>query len=563
MGRQKNTTAEPTSDSNRRVELLEKKIKLMEIELAIYREIGGFAVKKIGISQLLNRLMDFVLKAMETDAGTLYLVDEVSGELRFEVVKGPAARRLKGMKMRMDYGIAGEVARTGRPYVTQNLETDSLWLGLKTDKYHQTSLMAVPLKIKNKVIGVIEVINKTCGEPFTKRDLNLLTSLTNHFSIIMERANLFTELDSRIKQFSTLYDVGNLLISTLDQKTVRQRAMEAITKLMKAEAGSLLLVDHKTRELYFEVALGEKGEKVKEVRLRMGEGIAGWVARYGKPLLIDDVTKDRRFQKKVDEKSEFRTRNMICVPVKIKGNVIGVLQAINRIDGNFTKEDLQLFQLFSNQVAIALDNARLYEELREAFYATSEALADAIEKRDPYTGGHIKRVLHYSLAIARYLGLSEQEMEVLKLSAVLHDIGKIGIEDRILKKAAPLDKEEIAQMMQHPMLGKDILKHVPQLKEVIPGMLHHHERVDGKGYPMGLKDGKIPLIARIISVADTYDAMTTTRPYRKALPKETALAELERFAGIQFDRDVVRAFKKAFKNGDIDGVVRKRKKASN
>lgn len=527
-----------------------KKLDIMGIEIGIYREIGGLAVKGAERATILNRLMDFTLKAMGTTSGTLYLKDESTGELCFEVVKGPLARRLKGLRMRGSSGIAGHVATTGKPYVSSDLNRDKYWLGIRPPREH-ANMLAVPLLRKKKVVGVIEVINKIDSRPFTRQDLKVLTSLANHFSIIMERAELFSELDGRIRQFSTLQEVGALLNSTLDKTVVRHRAMEAITRIMRAETGSLLLVDWKTNELYFEVALGEKGKTLKEVRLGIGEGIAGWVAKHGRPVIIHDVARDKRFASNIDKKSKFITRDMICVPVRIKGRVIGVLQAINSIGGTFNREDQKLFQLFSNQVAIALDNARLYEEIRETFYATSGALAEAIEKRDPYTGGHTKRVFEYCLATAKYLEMTKEGLDVLKLSAVLHDIGKIGIEDRILRKDAPLDAEEAASMRLHPQFGVDILKHVPQLKDVVPGMLHHHERIDGMGYPGGLKDAQIPLIAKIISVADTYDAMTTTRPYRKGLPPEVALGELKKYSGTQFDTQVVRAFFKAFRNGDI------------
>jgi HD-GYP domain-containing protein (c-di-GMP phosphodiesterase class II) len=273
---------------------------------------------------------------------------------------------------------------------------------------------------------------------------------------------------------------------------------------------------------------------------------------HGRPLLVKDVSKDRRFQKGADKKSGFKTRDMVCVPVRVKGQILAVLQAINNKGGGFEKEDQRLFQMFSNQVAIAIDNARLYGEIRETFYATSKALAESIEKRDPYTGGHTKRVLEYSVAIGEELGMSTNQLDKLKLSAVLHDVGKIGVDDAILRKQAPLNDEEFAMMKKHPAMGADIMNHVPQLKNIIPGMLYHHERPDGRGYPKGLKGRKIPLIARIISAADTYDAMTTTRPYRKGLPKEVALAELRKYSGTQFDRTVVKAFINAFKNERID-----------
>ncbi|MEK7773759.1 MAG: GAF domain-containing protein, partial [Deltaproteobacteria bacterium] len=458
-------------------------------------------------------MMDYALKAMEADSGTLYLVD--GGDLSFEVSKGPGAKKFKGLRLRAGSGIAGLVAGTGKPYVSAELNKDRVWAGIRASKAH--NMLAVPLRMKKKVAGVIEVINKADGAPFTKADLNSLTSLANHFSIIIERLDMVAELEARVEQFSTLNEVSGLLNSTLDQRTVRRRAMEAITGLMRAEAGSLLLVDEKTGQLYFEVALGKKGAQVKQIRLDIGEGIAGWVAKHGRPLVIPDVARDGRFSARADRKSRFKTRDMVCVPVKIKGKVAGVLQAINRRGGSFGGEDVNLFELFSNQVAVALDNARLYEEILDTFYATSGALAEAIEKRDPYTGGHTRRVLDYSLAIAVNLGLSGDELELVKLSALLHDIGKIGVEDCILRKEAPLTSGEAAMMKMHPQMGAEILRHVPRLKDIIPGMLCHHERMDGTGYPEGLKNGAIPIIARIISVADTYDAMTTARPSRAGL----------------------------------------------
>lgn len=530
---------------------LRKQLNIMALEVGLYREIGGLVVTGRPMGYILGRIMDYALKAMGADSGTLYLLDRKTNELSFEVVKGPSSGRLKGLRLKADAGIAGKVASTGKPHISTDLRNDNAWAGLKiSDKAGARNMIAVPLAIKKKVAGVIEIMDKA-GGPFTEDDLRALTSLSNHFSIILERAGLVAELDGKLSQLAILNEVGSLLNSTLDQTTVRHRAMEAITRLMGAETGSLLLVDDSRNELYFEVALGSRGRRVKEIRLRVGEGIAGWVAKHGKPLMIPDASKDERFSAKADEKSRFTTRDMICVPVKTKDKVIGVLQAINKVGGSFTKDDLGLFLMFSNQVAIALDNARLYEEIRETFYATSGALVEAIEKRDPYTGGHTKRVLEYSLATGRQLGLEQKELEALRLSALLHDIGKIGIEDSILRKQAPLDMEEAAMMRRHPELGAEILGHVPQLKDIIPGMLCHHERVDGNGYPKGFKKRKIPLAARIISVADAFDAMTTTRPYRKGLPIQTALGEIRKHSGVQFDPEVVNAFLKAYRNGDI------------
>ncbi|MCK5307981.1 MAG: GAF domain-containing protein [Zetaproteobacteria bacterium] len=531
-----------------------KRIELLETELSLYREIGNISSGNVHLDLLLEHLMNIVLKALETTDGRVYLVNEDGSTLSPKVVKGPVPTAFEGMTVSMKEGVVGWVARTGKSYVAGDPEGHEKWGKdyklLSSRRF--SNIVAVPIKSHRRIAGVIEVIHtRRGGAPFSKRDVDVLSSLANHISIILDKGRMILELDNRLRQFSILYEVGSLLVSSLDQKAIRKMTMETMTRLMNAEAGSLLLLDETSGELYFEVALGIKGAKVKNVRLKRGEGIAGWVAEHGKPLIIHDVNNDPRFLRRVDKRTDFNTKNMACVPIKIKDKVVGVLQAINRLDGRFTEEEMDLFQLFSNEVAIALDNARLYEELRETFFTTAGALAEAIEKRDPYTGGHTKRVLKYSTAIAEQLNLQPREMETLKLSAVLHDIGKIGVEDKILKKTDKLSEDEMEVMNRHPKLGAEIVDHIKQLKDVIPAMLYHHEKVDGTGYPDGLKEDSIPLTARIIAVADTYDAMTTTRPYRKGLKPEVALDELKKEVGRQFDGEVVAAFVSAFENGCI------------
>ena len=357
-------------------------------------------------------------------------------------------------------------------------------------------------------------------------------------------------IEEKAKRLVLLSKLGGILNSTLDHQEVRRRAMEAATQLMKAEVGSLLLIDEEKRQLYFDVALGDNEETVKTITLSIGEGIAGWVAQNGRPLIVNAPEKDTRFFKGVDGKTGFKTRNIICVPVKVKEKVIGVLEAINK-RGGFDQEDLSLFLSLADQVAIALDNARLYQELEGMFFQTAESLADAIEKRDPYTGGHTQRVTSYSMAIAKHLQLNPSEKKCLKIASVLHDIGKIGIEDQILRKPEPLNPEEYNTIKLHAKMGAEILQHIRQLRDIIPGVKYHHEQMNGKGYPDGLKGEETPIIAKIVAVADTYDAMTTDRPYRKGLEKEVAVEELKRFSGIQFDREVVEAFIKAYEMGEI------------
>jgi len=363
-------------------------------------------------------------------------------------------------------------------------------------------------------------------------------------------------MEEKLRQFEHLTRFSQILNSTLDPDLVREKALEATCALLGCETASLLLVDFKTGELYWETALGEKGKELKKsVRLPINDrSIAGYVTMTGESLLLNDVESDPRHFK---QDKKFRTRTMICIPLKAKNRVIGVLQALNKTAAtparksqhawaDFDADDLRLFETLGHQVAIAVENSHLYAQLKKSFYDTVEALAEAIEKKDRYTGGHTKRVVYYSMCIAKYLDIPPDEIDRVKLAAILHDVGKIGIEDKILKKAAPLDSDEWPVMKQHPNLGYEIMQHVDGIKDVITAVRCHHERWDGTGYPFGLKENEIPLIASIISVADTYDAMVSTRPYRKGMPPKAAYEEILRNRGTQFSPIVVDAFIQAF-----------------
>jgi HD-GYP domain-containing protein (c-di-GMP phosphodiesterase class II) len=378
--------------------------------------------------------------------------------------------------------------------------------------------------------------------------------------VIIEKKNLcynlmkMTHGSEKIAQLNALIELAALINSSLDTAEIRKRTIQAAVQLVDAETGSLLFIDEESGDLYFDVVLGERGDYIKKIHLERGQGIAGWVAEQRETAIINDVQADARFFRDADRKSSFETRTMICLPVKLKDKLVGVLEVINKKNGLFSHGDREILTALSNQVAVAIENARLYDQMKETFYSTVHALADTIEKRDPYTGGHTRRVMNYSLAIGKALGLSEKGMIDLKLSAILHDIGKIGVSDRILLKNERLTFDEFNVIIMHPAYGAEILNHIRQLRDIVPGVKWHHENYDGSGYPDGLKGEAIPFIARIISVADTFDAMTTDRPYRKGLGTGAAIEELKAKAGIQFDPVVVDAFVKIYSGTEIDGM---------
>ncbi len=330
--------------------------------------------------------------------------------------------------------------------------------------------------------------------------------------------------------------------------------IEVAKREMRAEACSLYLLDEQTNELYFDIALGDKGHLVKKIRLKMGQGVAGYAAQHNIVLNISDINKDERFNqnRKIAENINFHEKAMLTLPITTEGKLLGVLQFINKEGGGvFTSEDEELMlHLIELQIGPNLEKAQLYERLRVNYVDTIKTVANAIDAKDVYTQGHCKRVAEHSLMIGRYVGMSDEELESLEYSALLHDVGKIGVQDSILNKASCLTDEEFNIMKQHPLYGDRILTEISHLNESIGyGAKYHHERYDGKGYCQGLKGEEIPYFARIIAIADTYDAMVTDRIYRKGLPKDVALKEIEKGAGSQFDPTLAHVFIEIMKEG--------------
>ncbi|MFA6217109.1 MAG: HD domain-containing phosphohydrolase [Candidatus Omnitrophota bacterium] len=255
----------------------------------------------------------------------------------------------------------------------------------------------------------------------------------------------------------------------------------------------------------------------------------------------------------------------VCIPSFFREDLVGILfLGKKKNKRRFEQDELAFFSALTSDVAMAMRNARLFKQLQDEldkrqklFMNTTVALAAAVEAKDRYTHGHTERVTHYSVEIAKTviqeqsINLADKFYEDLHIAALLHDIGKIGIPENILNKEGPLTPEEWKKMQTHPVIGANILHSIGELGNAILGVKYHHERYDGKGYPDGLREENIPLIAAIIAVADSFDAMTTDRPYRKAKDKQEALQEIKSLACQQFNPNIVAAFTKAYQEGRI------------
>jgi HD-GYP domain-containing protein (c-di-GMP phosphodiesterase class II) len=240
-------------------------------------------------------------------------------------------------------------------------------------------------------------------------------------------------------------------------------------------------------------------------------------------------------------------RNILAVPVGPADKMMGLLVATNILNKpDFDSTDVKLFNSVANQCAVFIENGRLFDDLKELFIGSLKALTNSIDAKDQYTRGHSERVALISRWIAEHLKethpLTEKEIHHIYLAGLLHDIGKIGVSESVLRKQGKLSDEERSIILSHPRIGASILSEIPQMREIIPGVLYHHERYDGKGYPEGLSGQDIPFSARIIALADAFDAMTSRRVYRDAMSIRRALSEVEKGVGCQFDPIAARAF---------------------
>jgi len=361
------------------------------------------------------------------------------------------------------------------------------------------------------------------------------------------------ELERRLAEQERLLEMGLALAETLDLRRVVALALEQAERICAAETSSIWELDEASGELFFRVVRGRAAAEIGGLRIPLGEGIVGSVAASGRAEVIDDVAADPRW--KGDASERFGTRAILAVPLVSRGRAIGVLQLLNPVGRDrFSADDLRRMRLFAGPLAHALENARLYAERQRTFVDTVTALAEAVEKRDPYTGGHLQRVVAYSLLLGHELGLDAEALEGLRLGATLHDIGKIAVPDGVLLKAGPLDDAEAAVMRRHPGDGAAIVGRIESLRPLLAIVRSHHERIDGRGYPDGLAGEAIPLPARIVAVADTFDAMTTSRPYREAMSREVAAAEIRRVAGYHLCARVVEAFERIYRRGDFTVV---------
>jgi PAS domain S-box-containing protein len=508
-----------------------------------------------GLERMLPVIVDKAVEACRADCGSVLLLDE-SGEMLVYRYGTGARQILMGARRRLGQGISGRVAQSGAPHLSPDFQHDPLLIfepATPTRLPEIASDVCVPLHVGEQVVGVMHVSAYT-PRTFTEAEVRLLTAIANMAASAIHRAGLFEQLEHRVHELSVLFDVGKMVTASLRIEHVLKFVAGAATQAVHAEGSFVFLWDEQEERLVLHASQGFLAEGVGRVKYRLGEGLAGWVFLERQGVNAPDLAADPRWKREPEHEAPLpsgRAKSARVVPLIVGNKTLGVLGVVNKIGApapstalraSFSVGDETLLTALAGQISIAIENARLYEDVRDLSVAAIRSLATAIDARDPYTRGHSDDVARLAVQMALAFGWGGADLEMIEFAALLHDVGKIAVPDAVLKKAEPLTADEWTIIRLHPYHSAQIVKPVESLRRIVPWVYHHQEHWDGTGYPDGLKGEAIPLASRIIAVADAFNAMTTDRPYRKALAVTEVLAEIRRCAGKQFDPQVAAVF---------------------
>jgi len=503
-------------------------------EISTISRVANSVSTILNLDVLLLKILRLIQETLNFSNCAILLLDKQTGVLKVRASIGYKEEAIKNLSIRPGEGITGRVLLYGKPVLVGDIRNEPGYIqGINGGR----SEISVPLVVRDDVIGVLDA-ESPIPNNFTENDLNLFAVFASYISSAIHNAELFSELEQknqmlkkslseiekmnqelidysnqikeineqlkrRIVEITTVYEASRTIISSLDLEETLQSIVMLTNDLVKSSVSAIKLVDSDTKEI--------------RERIRLTSSDAENVGDPGKVLEI---------------------------PLQIGDKVIGYFELGNVDPAAMGEEERQILHTLASQAAIAIENARLFEETQRTYYETIKGLAQALEARDAYTRGHSERVTKYALLIAEELQLDEESKKLISYAGLLHDIGKIGIADSILNKKSSLTPEDRKVIENHPLFGDQILGPIKFLREAQRVVLHHHERYDGTGYPSKLRGEEIPLLARIITVADSFDAMTSDRPYRKAFSVEDAMRELKSKAGTQFDPKIVEVFEK-------------------
>jgi putative nucleotidyltransferase with HDIG domain len=399
----------------------------------------------------------------------------------------------------------------------------SLSVGIQALKEGASDFLPKPFQLEELKFYIKRLLNE--GELLREKE-----SLSKEASRKQQIERINEELHKKLREITLLHSISETIDSISDNEILLKKTVEMVSKIVQVEV----------------IAVGIIAKQKFHIKHSRG------LQNYDSIVITNTILETAILQKKyvIDEAGSqcfFPTIQLksclLAIPMMIKDEVFGLLVIINKINGKqFTNEEINLLSTLINKTCMKIENNSLYDKMYGHFMDSLYSLVATIEARDSYTKEHSLRVTQYAMEIADVLGLDNTSKDIIKLAGYLHDIGKIGVRDSVLLKKGRLTKDEYEEVKRHVIIGDEILKPLKFLPIERSIVKHHHEWFDGSGYPYGLKGRDIPLFARMTIVADTYDALTTTRPYRTERSHDEAIAEIKAFSGRQFDPEMVEAF---------------------
>lgn len=394
-------------------------------------------------------------------------------------------------------------------------------------------------------------------KPF--RNEEILLSIGNALEKVrIKRENI------RLKETISLFNVSEAIASAVNTETLHQIILMSGLSQTRSTRAALCVFDDSRRVLDVRAILG--GEVSRPLRPNYaGYPAVDFIMQNRKPLLLY-MGREHHLAGEVDvleykpsifpEMFPFE-KEMVLFPLRIQDTMLGLILISKRAaEEGFARSDMQVLSIIANQASVALHNSRLMKDLERGYLNTLLSLNLVLEAKHPYTRGHTQRVTQYSLMIGRSMNLSEGDLRTIRDGATLHDIGKVGVSETILNKKGKLTDEEMALVRKHPIIGDEIISPIRFLSHTRPIIRHHHERIDGKGWPDGVDGRNLPFLVRLVSVTDAFDAMTSLRAYRQPLTYERICDEMVQNAGTQFDQDVVEVLLKLIQEGKVEKLER-------
>lgn len=525
-------------------------------ELASLHDITVRLTNAHDLSQLLSEVLDCCLKVSAADGGSVQLVNKPTNELLLvqqKEIHSPASRCALDDDQSI---IAKWVIKNGKSLLITG-ETTIPEVTIPLTRKEIESSISVPLKVLDDTIGVVSLNRSHNKEPFSLVHLNVIEVLAAQAGIAINNANLYSSVNQKLADLSLICNYSARLMGLVEKNDIIQCLFETVQKHFPLDIVGYLFGEKRIFEFLY-------WSKVPLMHDQLQFVCDKAIESYNREALAIKVQKKRisfrQWGSQVEQPVQAAALPMVfhhTIKMNLEGVDHGVLYFGAAHDPDNASEKVGLLSSLINQTGIALTNAKLYNDMKENYIKTIKALAIAVDAKDTYTHGHSENVMNIAQEIAEELGLDVRTTLSIRDGALLHDIGKIGIPGYILNKPGSLTHEEFNGIMKtHATLGANIVKDVPFLKDLHELILYHHENWNGTGYPDGLKGDEIPLGARIVHVADAFEAMTSNRPYRNSLGKKEALKRLKEERGVQFDPQIVDAFfHLAKKKGWLNGVL--------